>query len=362
MNIFIALLLTFGIIGFVDKIAGSPLGLGRDFDRGLSSMGTVAVSVTGIYCVGISIARQSGAVSQVSQGFLPDPSLIIGCLLAPDMGATPIASALSGSQALGYFSGIVVAGCMGQLISFQLPVLLSTLEEKDKSFIMKGFLFGLVTVPAGLLAGGMVLMLEWRELFANIGPIAGVCALLGAAFFKAGPLLEKLLLFFGSAIRAASQLLFCVIVWELFFPGRGILGRELVYESLALVIKMTLIISGGMVFSSLCQRYLLTPLTWAAKKININEASVIGLILNCINSMAMIPLICEMDERGKQINGAFAVSGAYLLGGQMAFIAAIGDEKVFYAWFLSKLAAGFFAVLLVTAVSKSGEENKPVVL
>lgn len=358
MNIFIAGLLIFAIIGFVDKIAGNPLGVGRDFDRGLSFMGTTAVSIAGIYCAGISLARHySGNASQVSQGFSPDPSLIIGCLLAPDQGAAPIAFALSGNQTLGYFSGIVVASCMGQLISFQLPVLLSVLEKEDKSFIMKGFLYGLMTIPAGLFVGGIVLMLEWKELFVNIGLITGVCVLFGVAFFKAGPLLEKLLLAFGGIIRAGSQFLFCVIVGELFFPERGMLDKGLIYESLALVVKMTLIICGGMVFSTLCLRYLRSPLIWAAKKMDINEASVMGLVLNCINSLAMLPLICEMDERGKQINGAFAVSGAYLLGGQMAFVAAIGDEGAFYAYFLSKLAAGTLAVLLVAAVSKSGKQK-----
>lgn len=201
-----------------------------------------------------------------------------------------------------------------------------------------------MAVPAGLLASGMMLMLDWQELLVNTGLITGVCMLLGVGFFKAGYLLEKLLGIVGGVIRAGSQLLFGVIVWQLFFPEQAILDTGVVYESLGLVIKITLIMGGGMVFSNLCLRC-----CRAAKKLNINEASMMGLLLNSVNSLAMLPLLAAMDEQGKQINGAFAVSGAYLLGGQMAFIAAIGNEKVFYAWFLSKLAAGSFAVFLVAA-------------
>jgi ethanolamine transporter len=361
MNIFIAVLLGFAIIGFVDKIAGNRLGVGREFDRGLSTMGTLAVSIAGIYCVATSIARHyAGMAPQVLPGFSPDPALIIGCLLAPDMGATPIVSVLSRNQDLSYFSGIVVASCIGQFTGFQLPVLLAAAEENDKSFIIKGFLYGLMAVPAGLLAGGMVLMLDWKELFINTGLITGACMLLGVAFFKARYLLEKLLCAFGGVICAGSQLLFGVIIWQLFFPEQGILDKGVVYECLVLVIKMTLIICGGMVFSNLCLRCCRSPLIWATPKMNINEASVMGLLLNSINSLAMIPLIAEMDEKGKQINGAFAVSGAYLFGGQMAFIAAIGDEKVFYAWFLSKLAAGSFAVFLVVACNATRKTNQTI--
>ena len=348
MNIFIAVLLGFATVGFIDKIAGNRLGVGKDFDRGLSSMGTLAVSMAGIYCVATSIARQyAGMAPQVSQVFSPDPGLIIGCLLAPDMGAMPIASVLSKSQDLSYFSGIVAAGCIGQFIGFQLPVLIAALAENDKDFIIKGFLYGLMAIPTGLFAGGMVLMLDWKDLFINTGLITGVCALLGVGFFKARYLLEKLMCLLGDVIRIGSQLLFCIIIWTLFFPQQGVLDAGVVYEGLALVIKVTLIMCGGMVFSNLCLRYCRSPLLWAAQKMNINEASVIGLLLNSVNSLAMLPLFAEMDEKGKQINGAFAVSGAYLLGGQMAFIGAIGNAKVFYAWFLSKLVAGVFAVFFV---------------
>lgn len=347
MNIFITIFLSFSMMGLIDRIRGNKWGLALEYDKGLSTMGTIAVSITGIYCVGITVVKHyAGTISGWTQGLPIDPSIIIGCLLAPDLGAPYVTVGLSSNQNLGYFSGVVVAGCLGQFISFQLPVLLPTLEEKEKSAVMRGFLQGVIAAPVGFFAGGVLLRLSLREILINMSLISIVCFFLAFAFVKAPSAVEKALLVFGKVIAIGSQIMFAVVVVGLFQPAWQLVDNGLVHQVLTILVKMIVIVCGGLVFSKVCLRCFQRQLRWAAKKMHTNEVALIGLILNSVNSLAMVALIPQMDERGKKMNAAFAVSGAYLFGGQMVFVSSIGNKAVFHAYFFSKLAAGIVAVII----------------
>lgn len=79
-----------------------------------------------------------------------------------------------------------------------------------------------------------------------------------------------------------------------------------------------------------------------------------GLLLNSINSLTMLGMIHEMDERGKKLNAAYAVSGAYVIGGQMVVVMSIGSSRVFNAFLVSKLVSGIVAVIIAMRASDKG--------
>ncbi|MBR0600501.1 ethanolamine utilization protein EutH [Sinanaerobacter chloroacetimidivorans] len=353
MNIFIMILLSFSMVGLIDKIQGNRWKLAQEFDKGLSAMGSLAISISGIYCVGITLVRTyAGTISGWTEGMLVDPSIVIGCLLAPDLGAPFLTAELSSNPNLGYFSGVVVAGCLGQFTSFQLPVLFSALEEKEKGPMMKGFLHGIFAIPIGLLAGGVLLGLPVKEILINISLISVVCFVLAMAFMKFSSIVEKTMITFGKFIGYGSQLMFAIVVVGLFIPGWKVVDDVLVHEILTILIKMVVIICGGLVLANLCLRYLKRQLSWVAEKMNTNDFAIMGLLLNSINSLVIVALIPKMDKRGKRMNAAFAVSGAYLLGGQMVFVLSIGNSRVFYAYFFSKLIAGIASIIISMGVNR----------
>jgi ethanolamine transporter len=68
----------------------------------------------------------------------------------------------------------------------------------------------------------------------------------------------------------------------------------------------------------------------------------------------MLSILKDMDPRGKVVNVAFAVSGAFVFGGHLGFVAGINKEVVF-AMIVGKLVSGVSAVILaVVATRKSG--------
>ena len=87
MNVFIIVLLCFALLGAVDKMLGGRWGLAQGFDRGMGSMGSLCLSMMGIYCFGIMAIRGNMAFWQGLQTRLPfDASLLVTSILAPDMG------------------------------------------------------------------------------------------------------------------------------------------------------------------------------------------------------------------------------------------------------------------------------------
>ena len=71
----------------------------------------------------------------------------------------------------------------------------------------------------------------------------------------------------------------------------------------------------------------------------------------------MLPLFGRMDKRGKAVNAAFSVSGAFVLGGQLAFVSSLESSRVVAIYMISKLVGGLCAIVaaLLTTPAKVEE-------
>ncbi len=93
MNFPIAILLFCTMCGLVDKIIGGRFGLAEEFDRGMTMMGSLSLTMAGIYCFAVMLGRALAAILQtVSLPF--DPTILVSSVLAVDMGAYSIADTL----------------------------------------------------------------------------------------------------------------------------------------------------------------------------------------------------------------------------------------------------------------------------
>ena len=117
MNFPIAILLLCALAGLFDKIIGGRLGLAEEFDRGMTMMGSLALTMSGVYCFSVMLGRFLSVQLQVVS--LPvNPSILVSSVLAVDMGAYSIANTLCADPALKLFSGILLASTLGCTISF----------------------------------------------------------------------------------------------------------------------------------------------------------------------------------------------------------------------------------------------------
>ena len=65
----------------------------------------------------------------------------------------------------------------------------------------------------------------------------------------------------------------------------------------------------------------------------------------------------KMDEKGKLMNVAFAVSGAFVIGGHLGFTASVEADYIF-PMMLAKLVSGIISVLIAFYVGKNLAESK----
>ena len=62
MNVFVAIMLIFAAIGFVDKALEGRWGLSEQFDRGLYTMGAMVIPIVAMLTVAVTLAGSIPAI------------------------------------------------------------------------------------------------------------------------------------------------------------------------------------------------------------------------------------------------------------------------------------------------------------
>ena len=355
MNIVIAVMLVFAVIGLIDKILGGRFRLAQEFDRGAEMMGSIFLALIGVYCMGVFLAETYAVPISHLASVLPfDPAVIIGSLLSPDMGGLPVSLQIASTRQVGLFCGMVIGTAVGVTVCFQLPVCLSVLHEKeDVDLMMRGLVIGLITILPGIVLGALVLHLPLSDFIRNTIPVIILCAVLAAGFIFSARIVSAILGAFGNIVRIISLIFFAIVMAGVFIPRLALADYDLVVDAFISVGKMMVVIAGALVFSRVLMITCKGPLNRIASRMGTNEYAVMGLILSMTATFAMLPLFSKMDRRGKFINAAFSTAGAYLIGGQMAFCSSLTTGKEITAYFAMKIAAGLCAIVVACLIEKN---------
>ncbi len=94
------------------------------------------------------------------------------------------------------------------------------------------------------------------------------------------------------------------------------------------------------------------PLRAAGKRIGVNEVSAIGPLLTLVNSIPMLETMKDMDERGKVLNAAFCVTGAFMFGDFFGYVGAV-NASMLLPMIIAKLSSGIVAIAVSLWMSKS---------
>ena len=135
--------------------------------------------------------------------------------------------------------------------------------------------------------------------------------------------------------------------------GLALAPQQAVAEALVIVAKITAVVCGSLVASSLVLARCGGALSRLAARLGVNEYAVLGLAASLVSSISMLPLYPRMDVRGKVMNVAFTVAGAFVLGGQMAFASSVAGGWAVAAYFAAKLSAGALALWLAARFTKN---------
>lgn len=347
MNTIVLIMLIFWICGFADAVTGNHFKLGTGFTNGLNQLGNMILIILGFYCFStVLVDHHIEALKQISSSMPMDLSVFTSMVLDTSMGGYPSAMEIASTTQLGLFTGILITSTVGCFICFQLPFILTYISQKDLPSMFSGIIPGILCVPPALLLGGIVLKVNLQTMLINMVPILIICAVLIAGVLKFPEKLQVFLTLFGKLVEVMAQGTSVYILLGLFVPALLPVPKEDVLNILEMTVKVTITMTGGMVFSEFILNFCRKPVQWCADQLNINESAMLGLILSLISPLIMFPLYSQMDSRGKYLNAAFLVVGSYVIGGQMAFVAEVSAGNGLTAFFVVKIVGGLLSLIL----------------
>ena len=196
---------------------------------------------------------------------------------------------------------------------FTIPVALGIIEPEDRGYLAKGVLAGIVTIPLGVLAGGLVAGFDPAMVFANLIPIVIAAALIALGLWRTPDKMTTGFEWFGKGLVALISVGLVISVFE-FMTNTQIMpdGWELAppTDGLAIVGLIGMMLLGAFPAVYLIVTFASKPLTRVGRLIGINDKAAGGLIASLANNIPMFQIFKEMDARGKVLNAAFAVSAA----------------------------------------------------
>ena len=351
-EILIAIMAVFAVLGALDRIFGNKFGLGQEFENGILAMGSLAMAMIGIICLAPVLASILKPVVVPVYNFLgADGAMFAGTILACDMGGGSLAQELTSDSQAALLGGVITGSMLGATVVFTIPVAMGILKDEDKPFLAKGILCGVVTVPIGVLVGGLVAGFDLLMVLRNLVPIVLIALLIALGLWKWEKAMIKGFGWFGKGIIALITAgLVCAIVETL--TGFVIIpGLAPISEGFETVGEIAIILAGAFPLVYAITKLLKKPLLKLGKALGVNDTAAAGLIASLANSIATFDMMKNMDTRGKVVNVAFAVSAAFVFGDHMGFTAGFAPEML-PAVILGKLAGGISAVCIALLLTR----------
>ena len=343
-EILIAVMAVFAVLGALDRIIGNKFGIGKDFEEGILAMGSLAMAMIGVITLApVLAAVLKPVVVPVFRLLGADAAMFAGSILACDMGGGALAAQMTEDPNAALLGGVLTGSMLGATIVFTIPVAMGILQEEDRPAMAKGILCGIVTVPLGVLAGGLVAGFPAGMVLRNLVPIVLIGALIALGLWKAEDKMIRGFSAFGKGVVALITAgLAAAIVQEL--TGFVILpGMAPISEGFQTVGEIAIVLAGAFPLVALLTRLLKKPLLKLGRILGINDVAAAGLVASLANSIATFGLVKEMDRRGKVVNIAFAVSAAFVFGDHLGFTAGFAPAML-PAMIIGKLVGGVSAV------------------
>ena len=268
------------------------------------------------------------------------------------MGGGALARELTSDPQAAALGGVITGSMLGATVVFTIPVAMGILREEDRPYLAKGILCGVVTIPVGVLVGGLVAGFSPGMVLGNLVPIVLIGLVIALGRWRLERVMIRLFALFGKGIIAlitvglTAALVKELTGWEL------IPGMAPITDGFATVGEIAIVLAGAFPLVKVITKLLRRPLMKLGKSLGVNEVAAGGLIATLANSIATFERVKDMDDRGKVVNVAFAVSAAFVFGDHMGFTAGFAPEML-PAMIVGKLAGGVGAVAVALLLTRS---------
>ena len=355
-EILIAVMAVFAVLGAVDRILGNKFGIGQEFENGILAMGSLALAMVGIIALAPVLADILEPIVVPIYRFLgADPAMFAGTILACDMGGGALAMAMTTDSQAALLGGVLTGSMLGATIVFTIPVALGILDARDRPAMAKGILCGIVTIPVGVLAGGLTAGFPIAMVLRNLIPIVIIALLIAIGLWKAEKAMIRGFSWFGKGVVAVITVGLAASIVETLTGFSVIPGLAPIEEGFDTVGAIAIVLAGAFPLVYVITKLLKKPLLKLGGFLGINDTAAAGLVASLANSIATFGMVKDMDRRGKVVNIAFAVSAAFVFGDHLGFTAGFAPEML-PAVIVGKLAGGVSAILVALLLTKKEKE------
>lgn len=355
-EILIAVMAAFAVLGALDRIVGNRFGLGKEFEDGILAMGSLALAMVGIVSLAPVLANLLKPIVVPVYSLLgADPAMFAGTILACDMGGGPLAMELTGDYQAAMLGGVLTGSMLGATIVFTIPVAMGILREEDRPAMAKGILCGVITIPIGVLVGGVAAGFPIGMVLRNLVPILLIAVLIALGLWRAERAMVKGFAVFGKIVVAVVTVGLAAAIVEALTGFVLIPGMAPISEGFATVGTIAIVLAGAFPLVLVLTKLLKKPLMAVGKKLGINDTAAAGLIASLANSIATFGMVKDMNQRGKVVNIAFAVSGAFVFGDHLGFTAGFAPEMM-GAMIAGKLVGGISAIAVALWLTRKEEK------
>ncbi|MDO4784110.1 MAG: ethanolamine utilization protein EutH [Propionibacteriaceae bacterium] len=349
-EVIVILMAVFLLVGALDRAIGGRFGLAEQFEEGMNTFGPLALSMVGMFSLAPILAKVLNPVVVPVYTLLgADPAMFAGTLLANDMGGFPLAVEMARSTEAGLLSGAILAAMLGCTVVFTIPVGLGIVPEENRPYFANGVLVGVVTIPIGVLAGGLTAGFDVLMILRNLVPIVIAALLIAFGLWRFPDAMTRGFLAFGKFLVFIISIALAIGSFE-FLTKQKIMppGWELtpVMDGLVIVAQICLFLMGAFPLMTLITKIAQKPLSKAGRALGINDVASGGLVMTMANAIPTYKLMEGMDKRGIFINTAWSVSAMAILGDHLGFTAGVAPDMI-----TPMIVGKFVAALTATALA-----------
>ena len=356
-EIIIYIMAIFMALGAIDRIIGNRFGLGEKFEEGILAMGSLALSMIGIIVLAPVLANLLRPVVVPLFGLVgADPAVFAGTILANDMGGASLAMELAQTEEAGRFGGLIVGAMMGPTIVFTIPVALGIIKAEDRPALARGVLAGIITIPVGSFVGGVVAGFPVLMVLRNLIPIVLIAVLIALGLRLIPNGMVKGFQVFGKIIIIIITIGLAAAIIETLTGITVIPGLTPLEEGFQTVGSIAIVLAGAFPLVHVITKVFRKPLLKLGSLLGMNDKAAAGMVATLANNIPMFGMMHEMDERGKVINVAFAVSAAFVFGDHLGFTAGFDDTMIF-PMIVGKLVGGVTAVAVAMFLTRKEKRN-----
>lgn len=358
MTVLMFIFAVFAVVGAVDRIIGNKFGIGQEFEKGIMATGSLALSMVGMICIAPAFTKiLIPVITPVAKLFHFDPSVIIGSVLANDLGGASLAESLASDPLMGGFNGLVVASMLGATISFTIPVALRSIKKELHKEVLLGILCGIGTIPVGCIVSGLILGIGFVQLMLNLAPVIVIAIITCLGIAKAPDLSVKIFKILGHLIVCLVTVGLAGGIFESLTGKVLIPGMTNILEGFEIVANIGIILAGVFPLIFVISKVLGKVFRKLGNVLKINDVSVMGFISSLANSIPTFEMAEKMDKKGIIMNMAFAVSGSFVFGDHLAFTMAF-DKSFVGAMIAGKLISAITAAVVAAFIYKLNYEKK----